>query len=123
MVVAIRRRSPGDARLALGADGSLPLPVDPKLREGIAGLLPGLPAWVAPDRSEELDGVIVSACDQAIRRGVAGVDQVLAREEVAGGQAVLNRGGGLVVLVGCRGRGHVGDEVRGVVVAGLGEVG
>src|SRR5262249_17861043 len=73
------------------------------------------------DRGDQGDAARGGGCE--VRgAGVAGVHQVPAGGHVTGDELVLDVGGCAHVRVGGRGRVHVGDQVRGVRVAGLGQV-
>jgi len=60
--------------------------------------------------------------EQVLRRDRAGIQEVLTREALACGEVFLEGRGHLTVSGGRPDRGHRGDHVRRVRVAGLGEV-
>src|SRR5512135_367913 len=121
-VLRIGVGQPGDALLACRAGHDLPLPVDLEapLVEARAGA--SLPARVLGYRADDGHAVLALAVDQDLGVGVALVDQVLTREQIA----LLLRLMHLVdhVVVWCRRRRRldVDDQMRPVLIAGRGEV-
>jgi hypothetical protein len=65
----------------------------------------------------------VPAVDEQLRTGIAGIDQMLRRQELFGRQSGVN--GGCHRIIGRRALGgeDVGDHVRGVIVIRLAQVG
>ena len=118
-----RACAPGDLRLALRAGDPLAVPVDAEVAL-LAGLPPlGPPPRHAPNRPLERDVVIAPAIDEKGRIDAGLVHEVQGRAAApcrrgARGSRPCSAGVGLHR----RARLHVRDHVRGVLVAGLGDV-
>jgi hypothetical protein len=113
---------PLNTGVAAGADGLALVPVDGKVGvvEEAAGHL--FPVGDLSDRSDEVDAVIAAGVVDLLGIDVSRVHQVLVRHQIASGQGgvdVLQDG---IVVDRCRGGVDVGDQVRGVGLAGLAEV-
>ena len=118
----VDRRCPAVARAPGGAGRLLPLPVDLELLGGEALARPGLPAVIAAHWPEQFDVVLVPAGDQQFGVEEAGVDDMHARQEIALLECRMDRGRDRAIVRRPGGRLDVGDQVRAVVVARLGEM-
>ncbi len=118
----VDRRRPADAGAPLRADGAFPVPVDPEIGGGAAGALARLPVVVAARRPQEFDPVLDLARHQPFRVEESGVHEVGPGQQVAPLERGMDDRGGGTIGGGAGGGGHIGDQLRGVVVAGFGHM-
>ena len=116
------RDAPSHGDLTLWAGHLFALPVDHEVGQIISLSRAGLPGRYAPHRPLERDPVVPPAADQQGRINVGRVHVMLRREEAFGGQARMDLGRARHVLLHRRAGLHVRDQVRGIVIAGLGDV-
>ena len=117
----VRSRPPRQALLPLGARHAPSAPVHRELG-GVVAVPGGLPAHVRANRADDLDAVLGRRPHEEVGVDVPGVEVVLAGEEPLRRQPLVDRPRRVDVGDG-RPRGQdVGDEVGGVVVAGLRQV-
>src|SRR5215813_3984731 len=119
MARAVVVRRPGDAALALRADGPPALPIELKLGNIVALLVARLPTPVGAQRTDEREPPLPPTLHEPVGLGVAGIDEVFRRWQVALEERLLNRLGHRNVGQGSRGGLDVGDEMRSVFVTGL----
>src|SRR5258706_16104626 len=113
---------PGVTALSLWADGLLTLPVELKLGDVIPLRVARLPTAVRAHRADDREPPLPLAADQPVGLGVAGIDEVFGRQQLALEQRLLNRLGHGDIGQG-RWRGlDIGDEMRTVRVTGLGQM-
>lgn len=91
--------------------------------ERVLGIGPfGLAGGVAGDGADEGDAVLLVGGNDAGAVDVSHVNYVFVRQQAAGRERLVHRIGGLDVGDGGTGGQHVGDQMRGVRVAGLGQM-
>jgi hypothetical protein len=111
------------ADLALRAGDFLAVVVDAEVVAGVTLLVPVLAGGVARQRPGEGDLVLAPGTLQVDQGGVAAVDEVLGGEQAPVLQPGVDAGHGCGVGAGGWHGGDVGDDVRAVIGAGLGNVG
>src|SRR5690348_9110045 len=110
---------PRAAVLALRTGHDVVLPVDGKPRdiEGARGMR--LPTGIHMHRSNQVNSMLVAALQDPFGADIAGVDQMLLRQEVLLRELRVDRLERVVVLLGGGRRLDLGDKVRQVVVTAL----
>ncbi len=81
-----------------------------------------LPAWVDMHGPNKINGMGVTALEDALGADIAGIHQMLGWQQARRGQMRLDGVEGLVILLNRRGGVCIGDEMRAVVVAALGQM-
>ena len=115
MAARVDARRPLGARAARGAGDLLGGPIHdevpplevPPLEAGVAACLPA---------------IVPPTVDQQVGTGVAHIDQMRPRQQVSVGQGAMDRGKRFRILGRGRRGGHVRDEVRARLLAGLGQM-
>ena len=113
-------RSPTDTAVSFGADRLLAFPIDEELA-GIDALLGvGLPLHIATSRTDHFNPVLLPTTDQNGGRDRACIKQVLTRGEGSPRKLGMDRFCHRLISRRGSGRGHMGDQVRGIFLTGFG---
>lgn len=122
VLIPVDRRGPAGTRFTAGTNGLVGSPIDPEFGSRKAGVVLGLPMVIATGRPNQVDAKLPAAVDEQLRVDVAGVGNVLGRQQVLLGEIRVDRRRDGIVGYRRRRGFDVRDQVGAVGLAGFSQM-
>src|SRR5215472_8062989 len=120
VAIAVLSWRPAIARLSLGTRDRLGFPINGKMGEIIAGLR--LIPVILESRTNQIYFIIRPALDKLGGIDIARIHQMLIRQQLLFGQTAMNHGERALIWERRRRGLHMGNQLRGLLITGLGEM-